>query len=37
MEAAVAVEIFQHSIQKHKLVYLQYFGDGDTSSLKEVM
>ena len=37
MEAAGAVEIFQHSIQKHKSVYSKYLGDGDTSSIKEVV
>ena len=37
MEAAGAVEIFQHSVQKHKLVYSKYLGDGDTSSFKEVV
>ena len=34
MEAAGAVEMFQHSVQKHKLVYSQYLGDGDTSLLR---
>ena len=37
MDAAEAVEIFQHSVQKHKLVYSQYLGDGDTSSFEEVV
>ena len=37
MEAAGAVEIFQRSIQKNKLVYSHYLGDGDTSSFKEVV
>ena len=37
MEAAGPVEIFQHSAQKHKLVYSQYLGDDDTSSFKEVV
>ena len=37
MDAAEAVEIFQHSVQKHKLVYSQYLGDRDTSSFKEVV
>ena len=36
MKAAGAVEIFQQSVQKHKLVYSQYLGDGDTSSFKQV-
>ena len=35
MEAAWAVEIFQHSVQKHKLVCSQYLDDYDTSSFKE--
>ena len=37
MEAAGAVEIFQCSVQKHKLVSSQYLGDGDTLSFKEVV
>ena len=37
IEAAGAVETFQHSVQKHKLVYSQYLSDGDTSSFKEVV
>ena len=37
MEAAEAVEIFQRSVQKHKLLYSQYLGDDDTSSFKEVV
>ena len=37
MEAAGAVEIFQHSVQKHELVYSKYLGDGDASSFKEVV
>ena len=37
MEVAGAVEIFQHSVQTHKLVYSQYLGDGDTSSFKEIV
>ena len=37
MEAAGAVEIFQHSVQKHKLVYSQCLGDDDTSSFQEVV
>ena len=37
MEAAEPVEIFQHSIQKHKLAYSQYLGDSDISLFKEVV
>ena len=37
MVAAGPVEIFQYSVRKHKLVYQQYLGDGDTSSYKEVV
>ena len=37
MEAAGAVEIFQHSVQKHKLFHSKYLGDGDTSSRKKVV
>ena len=37
MEAAGVVEIFQHSFQKHELVYSQYLGDIDTSSFQEVV
>ena len=37
MEAARGVEIFQHSVQRHKLAYSQYLGDGDTLSINEVV
>ena len=37
MEAAGAVEIFQQSVQKHKLVYSQFLDDGDTSSFKKAV
>ena len=39
MEAARAVEIFQHehSVQKHKLVWISLFTIGDSSSFKEVV
>ena len=30
MEAAGVVEIFQRSVQKHKLVYSKYLDDDDT-------
>ena len=29
--------MFQYTVQKHKLVYSQYLGDGEASSLKEVV
>ena len=31
MEAAGAVAIFSSSVEKHKLIYSKYIGDGDTS------
>ena len=37
MEAAGASEIFCTSVAKHKLIYKDYIGDGDTSSFKEVI
>ena len=37
MEAAGAVELFEHLVQKHKLVYSQYLGDSDISLFKEVV
>ena len=37
MEAAGAIKIFQHSVQKHNLFYSKYFGDGYTSSFKEAV
>ena len=36
MEGAGALAIFTSSVQKHKLIYQNYIGDGDTSSFKEV-
>ena len=36
MEGAGAIAIFTSSVQKHKLIYHNYIGDGDTSSFKEV-
>lgn len=36
MESAGAVEIFSRSIEKYKLVYYEYLGNGDTSSFKDV-
>jgi len=37
MEAAGAVAMFSSSVEKHKLIYSKYIGDGDTSSFKEVI
>ena len=37
MEAAGASEIFCTSIAKHRRIYKDYIGDGDTSSFKEVV
>ena len=37
MEGAGAAEIFKRSIKRHKLVYNEYLGDGDTSSFKDVV
>ena len=37
MEAAGAVQIFSQSVEINKLIYHEYFGDGDTSSFKEVI
>ena len=36
MESLGAIEIFGSSIDKHKLRYTKYLGDGDTSSFTEV-
>ena len=36
MEGACAVKMFSRSVDKHKLVYKEYLGDGYTSSFKEV-
>ena len=36
MEAAGAVTIFKRSLDKNKLRYVSYNGDGDTSSFNEV-
>ena len=36
MEAAGAVTIFKRSLDKNKLGYVSYIGDGDTSSFNEV-
>ena len=37
MEAAGAIEIFSSSVQKYKLRYAKYLGDGDTSSFTKVV
>ena len=37
MEAPGAVAMFSSSVEKHKLIYSKYIGDGDTSSFKEVV
>lgn len=37
MEGAGALSIFCSSVQKHKLIYSHYIGDGDTSAFKEVV
>ena len=37
MEAAGALEIFCHSVEKYKLVYQYYIDDGDTSSFKDMV
>ena len=37
MESNGAVKIFQRSVEKRKLIYKEYLGDGDTSSFKEVV
>ena len=34
MEAAGALDIFSHSVEKYKLVIQYYIDDGDTSSFK---
>ena len=33
MESSGAVDIFNRSTIKHKIIYKEYLGDGDTSSL----
>eukprot|EP00112_Aurelia_sp_Birch-Aquarium-sp1_P003132 Seg1349.9 transcript_id=Seg1349.9/GoldUCD/mRNA.D3Y31 product="hypothetical protein" protein_id=Seg1349.9/GoldUCD/D3Y31 len=37
MEGAGALIIFCSSVEKHKLIYSHYIGDGDTSAFKEVV
>ena len=37
MEAAGAITIFQSSIEKHKLRYSHYIGDGDSESFRKVV
>ena len=36
MEAAGAVKIFSRSLSKHELRYMEYMGDGDSSSSLKV-
>ena len=36
MEAAGAVEIFRRAINRNKLCYVNYLGDGDTTSFSKV-
>ena len=36
VEKDAAIRIFKHSIEKHKLKYSTYVGDGDSSSFTEV-
>ena len=33
MEKDAAISIFKHSAEKHKLIYMTYVGDGDSSLL----
>ena len=37
MEGAGAIEMFCSSVDRHKLIYNEYIGDGDTSSFNEVV
>jgi len=37
MEAAGAVQMFNHSIEKNNIIYSHYLGDGNTSSFKDVV
>ena len=37
MEAVGALAMYQRSIEKHRLIYSEYLGDGDTSSFKEIV
>ena len=37
MEAAGAISIFQQSVDKHRLRYTRYLGDGDTESFSKVV
>ncbi len=36
LESAGAITMFKRSVQKHKLRYTSYIGDGDSSSFKAV-
>ena len=37
MESSAAIDIWNRSIEKHKLVYGTYIGDGDSSSFKNLL
>ena len=37
MESVGAVAMFKRSLQKNKLIYKEYLGDGDTSSFNDVI
>ena len=37
MESKGAVQIFNRSIEKHKLRYVNYIGDGDSSAFSKVL
>ena len=37
IDGAGAVKIFSRSAQRHNLIYHECFGDGETSSFKEVI
>ena len=36
MEVASATKIFQLSVEKHRVCYISYYGDGDSKSYEEV-
>ena len=37
MVSVGAVDIFSRSIEKNELIYIEYLGDGDSSSFKGVV
>ena len=37
MESSGAIDIFQQSVSRKKLVYNEYLGNGDTASYKEIV